>query len=101
MFLNKGLKMSVGYFLRVGDGTTCGGKILTGDPTFQWHGVSAAREGDMVNCGKYSGIYKILGGAADTFDGAQVLAGSLDSFSTCPCHAKFIPTIQDRYFKND
>ncbi|KGA39013.1 paar domain protein, partial [Pectobacterium odoriferum] len=27
--------MSVGYFLRVGDSTTCGGKILTGDPAFQ------------------------------------------------------------------
>jgi len=43
--------MSVGYFLRVGDSTTCGGKILTGDSMFQWYGVSAAREGDMVNCG--------------------------------------------------
>lgn len=52
--------MSVGYFLRVGDSTTCGGKILTGDSTFQWYGVSAAREGDMVNCGKHSGTYKIL-----------------------------------------
>ena len=91
--------MSVGYFLRVGDSTTCGGKILTGDPTFQWYGVSAAREGDRVNCGRYPGTYKILGGAVDTFDGGQVLAGSLDSFSSCPCHAKFIPGIQDSYYK--
>ncbi|SAE77040.1 Pyocin large subunit [Enterobacter cloacae] len=93
--------MSVGYFLRVGDSTTCGGKILTGDPTFQWYGVSAAREGDMVNCGKHPGTYKILGGAADTFDGGQVLAGSLDSFSSCPCHAKFIPGIPDSYSRDD
>ncbi|HEY3590267.1 MAG TPA: PAAR domain-containing protein [Buttiauxella sp.] len=91
--------MSVGYFLRVGDSTTCGGKILTGDPTFQWYGVSAAREGDMVNCGKHPGTYKILGGVADTFDGGQTLAGSIDSFSSCPCHAKFIPSIQDGYSK--
>ncbi|MDU7840758.1 MAG: PAAR domain-containing protein [Pantoea sp.] len=91
--------MSVGYFLRVGDRTTCGGKILTGDPTFQWYGVSAAREGDMVNCGKHLGTYKILGGVADTFDGGQSLAGSLDSFSSCPCHAKFIPGISDSYSK--
>jgi uncharacterized Zn-binding protein involved in type VI secretion len=91
--------MSVGYFLRVGDRTTCGGKILTGDPTFQWYGVSAAREGDMVNCGKHPGTYKILGGVADTFDGGQALAGSLDSFSSCPCHAKFIPGISDSYSK--
>jgi uncharacterized Zn-binding protein involved in type VI secretion len=93
--------MSVGYFLRVGDSTTCGGKILTGDPTFQWYGVSAAREGDMVNCGKHPGTYIILGGAADTFDGGQVLAGSLDSFSSCSCQAKFIPSIQDSYSKED
>lgn len=93
--------MNVGYFLRVGDSTTCGGNILTGDPTFQWYGVSAAREGDMVNCGKYAGTYKILGGAAETFDGGQILAGSLDSFSSCPCHAKFIPTIQDSYSKKE
>lgn len=93
--------MSVGYFLRVGDSTTCGGKILTGDPTFQWYGVAAAREGDMVNCGKHSGNYKILGGVTDTFDEGQVLAGSLDSFSSCPCHAKFIPSIQDSYSKDD
>ncbi len=93
--------MSVGYFLRVGDSTTCGGKILTGDPTFQWYGVSAAREGDMVNCGKHPGTYKILGGAADTFDGGQVLAGSLDSFSSCPCHAMFIPGISDSYSRDD
>jgi len=91
--------MSVGYFLRVGDSTTCGGKILTGDPTFQWHGVSAAREGDMVNCGKYPGAYKVSGGVAAIFDEGQALAGSLDSFSSCPCNAKFIPTIQDGYFK--
>lgn len=91
--------MSVGYFLRVGDSTTCGGKILTCDPTFQCYGVSAAREGDMVNCGKHSGTYKILGGAADTFNGGQILAGSLDSFSSCPCQAKFIPGIQDSYSK--
>lgn len=93
--------MSVGYFLRVGDRTTCGGKILTGDPAFQWYGISAAREGDMVNCGKHPGTFKILGGAADTFDGGQVLAGSLDSFSSCPCHAKFIPGIPDSYSKGD
>ncbi|HEC2577707.1 PAAR domain-containing protein [Raoultella ornithinolytica] len=93
--------MSVGYFLRVGDSTACGGKILTGDSTFQWYGVSAAREGDMVNCGKHSGTYKILGGVADSFDGGQTLAGSLDSFSSCPCHAKFISGIPDSYAKAD
>lgn len=91
--------MSVSYFLRVGDSTTCGGKILSGDPTFQWYGVSAAREGDMVNCGNYPGTYKILGGVPEALDEGRLLAGSLDSFSSCPCHAKFIPSIPDGYSK--
>lgn len=65
--------MRVGYFLRVSDSTTCGGKILTGDSTFQWYGVSAAREGDMVNCGKHAETYQILGGVADSFDEGQAL----------------------------
>ncbi len=29
--------MAIGYFLRVGDRTTCGGQILTGDNTMQWY----------------------------------------------------------------
>ncbi|CAG9419952.1 PAAR domain-containing protein [Providencia alcalifaciens] len=57
--------MAIGYFLRVGDRTTCGGQILTGDNTFLFYGVSAAREGDMVTCGKHSGTYKILGGISN------------------------------------
>lgn len=91
--------MSVGYFLRIGDRSTCGGKILTGDSTFQWNGVSAAREGDTVSCGKHSGVYKILGGVNDGFDEGRLLAGSLDSFSSCPCRSRFTPSIIDSYFK--
>lgn len=52
--------MAIGYFLRVGDKTTCGGQILTGDNTMQWYGVAGAREGDMVSCGKHSGGYILL-----------------------------------------
>ncbi|WP_297203288.1 PAAR domain-containing protein [uncultured Pluralibacter sp.] len=91
--------MSFGFFLRVGDSTTCGGKILTGDPTFQWYGIAAAREGDKVSCGKFLGTYKILGGVVDTFDNGQILAGSINSISSCPCNARFIPTIPDSYSK--
>ncbi|MGG4673615.1 PAAR domain-containing protein [Providencia sp. Me1] len=52
-------------FLRVGDKTTCGGQILTGDNTFIFYGASAAREGDMVTCGKHSGTYQIFGGISN------------------------------------
>lgn len=89
--------MSVGYFLRVGDSSTCGGKILTGDSTFLWEGIAAAREGDSVTCGKHPGIYKIIMGAEAVIDEGEKLAGSLENFSSCPCRARFIPSNQDSY----
>lgn len=60
--------MAIGYFLRVGDKTTCGGQILTGDNTMQWYGVAGAREGDMVSCGKHSGRFYIIGGCQSVWD---------------------------------
>lgn len=93
--------MAFGYFLRVGDKTTCGGQILTGDNTMQWYGVAGAREGDMVSCGKHSGAYQILGGVSSMWLENRKHAGSLDSFSSCPCHSRFIPFISDCYEKED
>jgi uncharacterized Zn-binding protein involved in type VI secretion len=92
--------MATGYYLRVGDRTTCGGKILTGTPEIDWYGVDAAREGDFVSCGKNPGVsYKILGGTEGFMDESRQLAGTLDSISSCPCKAKFIPSIPDCYEK--
>jgi pyocin large subunit-like protein/uncharacterized Zn-binding protein involved in type VI secretion len=92
---------AMGFYLRVGDATTCGGKILTGDETLSWYGVAGAREGDAVSCGKHSGTYKILGGTSDTWDEGRRLAGTLDSVSSCPCRARFIQSIHDCYIKDD
>lgn len=92
---------AMGFYLRVGDPTTCGGKILTGDETLSWYGVAGAREGDAVSCGQYPGMYRILGGTSDTWDEGRRLAGTLDSVSSCPCHARFIQTIPDCYIKDD
>ncbi|HAT1574116.1 TPA: hypothetical protein I8Y25_000448 [Raoultella ornithinolytica] len=92
---------AMGFYLRVGDATTCGGKILTGDETLSWYGVAGAREGDAVSCGKHSGTYKILGGTSDTWDEGRRLAGTLDSVSSCPCRARFIESIPDCYIKDD
>ena len=89
--------MALGFYLRVGDPTTCKGKILTGDETLSWYGVAGAREGDLVSCGKHPGTYKILGGTTDIWDKGRRLAGTLDSISSCPCKAKFIPSIPDCY----
>ncbi|AIR62237.1 type VI secretion protein [Cedecea neteri] len=92
--------MATGYYLRVGDRTTCGGKILTGDPTVTWYDANAAREGDLVSCGKNPGVtYKILGGTDSFMDETQRLAGTLDSISSCPCKARFTPSIPDCYIK--
>lgn len=89
--------MAMGFYLRVGDPTTCKGKILTGDETLSWCGVAGAREGDLVSCGNHPGTYKILGGTSDTWDDGRRLAGTLDSVSSCPCRARFIPTIPGCY----
>ncbi|WP_337236686.1 PAAR domain-containing protein [Proteus faecis] len=89
--------MAIGYFLRVGDRTTCGGQILTGDHTMQWYGVAGAREGDIVSCGKHSGHFYIIGGCDSVWDEGRKLAGTLESLSSCPCHSRFINSIQDCY----
>lgn len=92
---------AMGFYLRVGDDTTCGGRILTGDETLSWYGVAGAREGDVVTCGKHPGTYKILGGTSGTLDEERRLAGTLDSISSCPCRSRFIPSIDDCYIRDD
>ncbi|WP_353614713.1 S-type pyocin domain-containing protein [Mangrovibacter phragmitis] len=92
---------AMGFYLRVGDSTTCGGKILTGDETLSWYGVAGAREGDLVSCGQHPGVYRILGGTPDSWDNGRRLAGTLDSVSSCPCGARFIQTIPDCYIRDD
>lgn len=101
MDVDKDSNMAIGYFLRVGDKTTCGGQILTGDNTMQWYGVAGAREGDLVTCGKHSGKYYILGGVSSVWLADRKHAGTLDSFSSCPCKAQFIHSINDCYSKEE
>ncbi|CAQ84759.1 MULTISPECIES: S-type pyocin domain-containing protein [Photorhabdus] len=93
--------MAIGYFLLVGDKTTCGGQIITGDHTMIFNGRATAREGDKVTCGKHPGTYMIVGGVSDMFDMGRKLAGTLDSVSTCPCKARFINSERDSYEKQD
>lgn len=93
--------MAIGYFLRVGDKTTCGGQILTGDNTMQWYGAAGAREGDSVSCGKHPGLYYILGGVNSFWLEDRKHAGTLESFSSCPCNARFIHSINDCYMTED
>ncbi|HFZ8993333.1 TPA: PAAR domain-containing protein [Citrobacter freundii] len=90
--------MAKGYYLVQGDMTTCGGKIVDGASDHLLFGKAIARERDRVTCGQHPGMYMIAGGIAnDTIHGRK-MAGTLDSTSTCPCRARFIPSVtQDTY----
>ncbi|MDI3137525.1 PAAR domain-containing protein [Enterobacter kobei] len=84
-----------GFYLVQGDKTTCGGRITTGAEDHTLFDKPLAREQDSVTCGKHAGIFKIAGGIDnDTIHGRR-MAGTLDSYSTCPCKAKFIPSMMD------
>ncbi|TDB40330.1 PAAR domain-containing protein, partial [Photorhabdus khanii] len=93
--------MAKGYYLLVGDKTTCGGVIITGDQTMTFNGRATAREGDHVTCGKHSGTYIIAGGVPSMFSMGRRLAGTLDSVSTCPCRARLINSVMDSYEKQE
>lgn len=91
--------MAKGYFLHIGDKSTCGGEICTGSATLHFHGMGAARAGDIVTCGKFPGKYEIVGGLPRRRNGGQLLAGTLHSVSSCLCRATFIPSIENGYEK--
>lgn len=92
--------MALGHYLRVGDKTTCGGQILSGSEVMMFHGKPMGREGDKVTCGKHSGTYTIIGGIAGMRDENRLVAGTLDSISSCPCRAKLITSMPtDTYEK--
>ncbi|MEM6049974.1 DUF2235 domain-containing protein [Erwinia sp. P7711] len=100
--------MAKGFFLYHLDKTTCGGRILSGasDDTYETGGIERqqVREGDPVTCGKHEGRFRVCGGMGDTYDVGGVLkewAGSLDSYSSCPCRARFIPSVQTHTYESD
>ncbi|RKF66467.1 polymorphic toxin type 44 domain-containing protein [Rahnella variigena] len=90
--------MAKGYYLVLGDKTTCGGKILGGEPTHTIMGKPVAREQEPVTCGQHPGIYKIIGHIPGDSIMGRKFAGSLHSKSSCPCQARFVPSmVNDAY----
>jgi hypothetical protein len=97
-----------GYYLYHMDETTCGGRILSGasDETIDTpRGVrERVREGDPVTCGKHAGRFRVCGGMGYTYEVNGVnrqWAGSIESYSSCPCKAKFNPSVDwDTYDYN-
>ncbi|WNI63509.1 PAAR domain-containing protein [Enterobacter asburiae] len=86
--------MATGIVLCQGDRTSCGGRIVVGSALGSAFGKPIAKEGDPVTCGKDGNIYKIIGGISIFTDGVddRRVAGSLDSYSSCPCKAKIRPS---------
>ncbi|WP_293772302.1 DUF2235 domain-containing protein [uncultured Pantoea sp.] len=100
--------MATGFFLYHLDKTTCGGRILSGasDDTYEIGGIERqqVRQGDPVTCGKHEGRFRVCGGMGDTYEVGGELkewAGSLDSYSSCPCRARFIPSVQTHTYESD
>lgn len=54
--------MAGGKIIRVGDATTHGGKVISGDTTMIVHGRPVARVGDMVICPACQGTFPIVEG---------------------------------------
>ncbi|MGJ0479698.1 PAAR domain-containing protein [Pantoea agglomerans] len=88
-----------GYFLFRGDKTGCGGRILEGCTDHQFFDKDMACEGHKVTCGKHPGHYRICGGLNDDDIHGKRIAGTLDSYSSCPCKSKFVPSNWDDYYE--
>ncbi|MGU3523456.1 PAAR domain-containing protein [Enterobacteriaceae bacterium C23F] len=84
-----------GYFLFRGDKTVCGGRILEGFTDHQFFDKDMACEGHKVTCGKHPGHYRICGGLENDEIHGKKIAGTLDSYSSCPCKSKFVPSNWD------
>ncbi|WP_248915294.1 PAAR domain-containing protein [Pseudomonas moorei] len=93
--------MAVGYYIGPGDKTTCGGTVLGGDPTFSLFGLIHACEGDLVTCGENDESYQIHGGVSHVISNGKRVAGTLDSFSGCPCRAQLIPSNFEGSYVNE
>ncbi|WP_315310407.1 PAAR domain-containing protein [Pantoea vagans] len=88
-----------GNFLFRGDKTVCGGRILEGSTDHQFFDKDMACEGHKVSCGKHPGHYRICGGLNDDDIHGKKIAGTLDSYSSCPCKSKFVPSNWDDYYE--
>lgn len=56
---------------------------------------------DRVTCGRYPGMFIIVGGVPETDIHGRLMAGSLDSQSSCPCKARFIASMMDDTYETD
>lgn len=93
--------MGRGYFLVRGDITTCGGRIIEGADDHTIMGIPQARDMDRVTCGRYPGMFIIVGGVPQTDIHGRLMAGTLDSKSSCPCQSRFIASMMNDVYEVD
>ncbi|UPS61375.1 PAAR domain-containing protein [Providencia rettgeri] len=87
--------MVMSFKVLEGDRTTCGGRVLEGSALAHRGGINFKRQavqGNKVTCGVHAGRYEIVGGDFTHLIGGQPAADTRKSYSTCPCHAAFIPS---------
>ena len=58
--------------VRIGDKTTHGGTVVSGDQTYTVHGKQVARVGDKVACPKCLGVFPIVSGAPHMFSSSLI-----------------------------
>jgi uncharacterized Zn-binding protein involved in type VI secretion len=87
--------MAIGYFIRLGDKTTCGGVVMEAETRAVLYGIAQACEGHQVTCGIDGNTYRIVGGVSYMLVHGKLAAGTLDSFSSCPCKARLLATLFD------
>lgn len=84
-------------FIRLGDPTTSGGKVLTasGGPFFVIDGKPASLEGDLAECPAHGGTFKITGG----YDGwiQQGKRAAVEDLSRLECGCGLIATIRNSF----
>jgi len=85
--------MAKGYYLVLGDKTTCGGKILSGDPRHTLMGKPVVREQEPVTCGLNPGMFAVVGAIPSDLVNGRKFAGTTYSKSSSPCQARLIPSI--------
>ncbi|OWY28898.1 PAAR domain-containing protein [Herbaspirillum robiniae] len=61
-------------FITVGDKTSHGGTVISGDQSFMLHGKAVARTGDLTTCPRCKGTFPIASGAGDMLSLGQAPA---------------------------
>lgn len=93
--------MSIGYYKGLGDKTECGGEVIEGDSTISWDGLIHSLEGHLATCGKDLNSYPIRGGVSSFTNNGRRVAGTLDSFSGCPCSARLLPSVTTASYEGE